>query len=76
LPQPESAAMDETRLTELEIRLAHHEVMAEEMSEVLARQQAEIDRLNLMVRRLLDRVLTMESDGGRSPADDRPPPHY
>lgn len=66
----------EPRLTELEIRLAHHERMAEEMSEVLIRQQAEIDRLNGIVRRLVDRLLALESGGERSPQDDRPPPHY
>ena len=68
--------MSEARLTDLEIRLAHHERAAEEMSEVLARQQGEIDRLNRLVRRLLDRLLAAEAGMDRSPQDDRPPPHY
>jgi SlyX protein len=66
----------QARLTDLEIRIAHHEVQAEEMSEVLARQHDEIDRLNLMMRRLLDRLQTVEAGIDRSPQDDRPPPHY
>lgn len=66
----------EQRLTEMEIRLAHHEHMAEEMSEVLIRQQVEIDHLNRLVRRLLDRVVAAEAGTERSPQDDRPPPHY
>lgn len=65
-----------SRLTDLEIRLAHHERMAEEMSEVMAQQQDEITRLNLMVRRLVDRLQNVEAGGERSPQDDRPPPHY
>lgn len=66
----------QSRLTDLEIRLAHHEHMVEEMSEVMAQQQDEITRLNLMLRRLLDRVQNVEAGGERSPQDDRPPPHY
>lgn len=68
--------MTEDRLIDLETRLAHHEHMAEELSEVMARQQAEIDRLNGLVRRLLERVLSLEAGSERSPQDDRPPPHY
>lgn len=64
------------RLTDLEIRLAHHERTVEEMSEVMARQQDEITRLHLLVRRLVDRLQNVESGGERSPQDDRPPPHY
>lgn len=66
----------QTRLTELEIRVAHYELQAEEVSEVLARQHDEIDRLTLMVRRLLDRLQAVEAGVDRSPQDDRPPPHY
>ncbi|OAN49766.1 SlyX family protein [Magnetospirillum moscoviense] len=69
---------DETlaRLTDLEMRAAHHERQAEEMSDVLARQHDEIDRLNLLVRRLLERLQAVEAGIERSPQDDRPPPHY
>lgn len=66
----------EPRLTDLESRLVHHERMAEELSEVMARQQDEIDRLNTLVRRLVDRVRELEANRERSPQDDRPPPHY
>lgn len=65
-----------SRLTDLEIRLAHHEQMVDEMSEVMAQQQDEITRLHLLVRRLVDRLQSAESAGERSPQDDRPPPHY
>lgn len=66
----------EQRLTDLEIRLAHHERMAEEMSEVIFEQGRIIDRLTLQLRGMRDRLSEVEAGGGRSPQDDRPPPHY
>lgn len=66
----------EDRIVELEMRLAHHELMAEEMSEVLARQAGTIDILELRLRRLTDRLKESEAGWDRSPNDDRPPPHY
>mgnify|MGYP001809760515 CR=1 FL=1 len=64
------------RLTDLEIRLAHHEHMVEEMSEVMARQQDEINRLSLQMRTLIGRLRELETGPAASPQDDRPPPHY
>ncbi|MCG5240389.1 SlyX family protein [Azospirillum doebereinerae] len=66
----------EQRLTDLESRVAHHERMAEEMSEVLYEQSRTIDRLTLHLRRLREQMAEVEAGGGRSPQDDRPPPHY
>lgn len=66
----------EQRLIELEGRLAHHERMAEEMSSVLFEQGRTIDILTVQVRRLTERLRTVEEGWDRSPQDDRPPPHY
>ncbi|MGE5515640.1 MAG: SlyX family protein [Bacteroidota bacterium] len=66
----------ELRLIELESRLAHHERMAEELSSVIAEQGQTIDLLNERVRRLMGRLREVEAGWERSPADDRPPPHY
>ncbi len=68
-------ALDQ-RLTDLESRLAHHEKMAEEMSQVLFEQGRTIDRLTAQLRRLREQMAEVEFGGGRSPQDDRPPPHY
>ena len=65
-----------SRLTELETRLAHHEYMAEELSEVMARQQDEIAQLNQLVRRLIGRMRELETGPTTAPQDERPPPHY
>jgi SlyX protein len=65
------------RVTTLEIRLAHFEQMADELSEVIARQDHTIDIMGAKLQRLIERLRSVESGGGdRSPQDDRPPPHY
>ncbi|WP_029010158.1 SlyX family protein [Azospirillum halopraeferens] len=66
----------ESRLIDLESRLAHHERMAEELSAVLYAQGRTIEALTARVRRLTERLAAVEAGGPRSPADDRPPPHY
>jgi SlyX protein len=66
----------DTRLTEMESRLAHHERMTEDVSAVLAEQGRAIDALTLRLRRLTGRIAELEAGGGHSPPDDQPPPHY
>jgi SlyX protein len=66
----------EARLIELEARLAHHERMAEDMSEVIAEQGRAIDLLTAQLRRLRERIGELEAGWERSPQDDKPPPHY
>ena len=68
-------ALDQ-RLITLEIRLAHFERMAEDMSDVLAEQAQTIDLLTAQLRRLRERMAEMRVDGEASPQDDKPPPHY
>jgi SlyX protein len=62
------------RLTELELRLAHHERMAEDLSAVLIEQQKTVDLLRLQVTHLRERIGLLERE--RTQQDDRPPPHY
>ncbi|MFD2233610.1 SlyX family protein [Phaeospirillum tilakii] len=67
---------DEERLIALESRLAHHERMAEEISDVLAAQGRTIDRLTAEIRRLRERLRELEVTPTRAPQDEPPPPHY
>ena len=64
------------RLIAVESRLAHHERLAEEISDVLAAQAKAIESLTGEVRRLRQRLGEVEDGWSPSPADDRPPPHY
>lgn len=64
------------RLIEVESRLAHHERVAEELSDVIATQDKTITTLTSHVRTLLNRLGDMEADWAPSPQDSKPPPHY
>jgi len=66
----------ESRLIELEIRLAHHERLADDLSAVLAEQGCAIDQLTQQMRRLAERLGELEAGWPRPSQDDKPPPHY
>lgn len=69
------AMQDRTR--KLEERIAHLERMTDELSDVAARQEAEIARLTRRVEMLLQREAQRESDtGGGVPLADQKPPHW
>jgi SlyX protein len=72
---PHEPSID-SRLIDLEARIAHHERMAEELSAVMFEQGRTIDLLTAQVRRLRERLAELEAGPARSPQDDRPPPHY
>jgi SlyX protein len=61
----------------IEERLAHLERLAEDLSDVVATQGREIERLTERVRRLMDREAMRESEGtGGVILGDERPPHY
>lgn len=65
------------RLTDLEIRLAHHEKLVDDLSAVVAGQAAVLDRLTQQIRHLSDRLREAEENFPHAPRDDdKPPPHY
>jgi SlyX protein len=64
-------------MTELEEKLAHLIRTVDDLSDVIARQDRELDRLRVRVEMLLAREAARqgESDGGVILGDERPP-HY
>ncbi|MBK1636244.1 SlyX family protein [Rhodovulum adriaticum] len=67
--------MDQT--TQLQERIAHLTRAVEELSEVVARQQGEIDRLTRRVALLMEREAEREYEtGGAVPLADQKPPHW
>jgi len=61
----------------LEERLAHLIHTVDELSDVVARQQAEIDRLTRRVEMLMQREASREAEGsGGVVFGDERPPHY
>lgn len=64
-------------MQDMEERLAHLARTVEELSDVVARQQAEIDRLTHRVQMLLEREASREAEGGGGVIlGDERPPHY
>ncbi len=69
--------MQTDRITALEEQLAHLTRVAEELSDVIARQETEIARLSRRLELLMAREAEREADapGGVFVGDERPP-HY
>lgn len=64
------------RLDAIEEKLAHLEHAVSELSDVIARQQKELERALERNQRLLDKISAMESDSGPSATAFEKPPHY
>ena len=61
----------------IEEALAHTATTLDELSDIVARQDAELQRLSKLVDLLIARDYEREQRGGGIIlADDRPPPHY
>lgn len=65
-----------TDTTQFEERIAHLIRTVDDLSEVVARQAVEIDRLNRRVQMLLEREAEREAAGGAIPLADERPPHW
>lgn len=64
-------------MTEIEEKLAHLIRTVDDLSEVIARQDREIDWLRARVQMLLEREAARQADGeGSVIFGDAPPPHY
>jgi SlyX protein len=67
--------MSEQRLVELETRFAYQDETIRVLSEALARQQREIERLQRICRELMERATQTQSLPANSAAEEVPP-HY
>jgi SlyX protein len=65
-----------SRLDSIEEKLAHLERAVSELSDVVARQQKELDRALQRNQQLLDKIAAIESDSGPSATAHEKPPHY
>jgi len=64
------------RFEVIEEKLAHLEHAISELSDVVARQQKELERALERHQRLTDKLAALESDSGASATADEKPPHY
>ncbi len=65
-----------TDTTIFEERIAHLVRTVDDLSEVVARQAVELDRLNRRVQMLMEREAEREASGGTIPLADQRPPHW
>ena len=70
----EGTGMD--KLQALEERMAHLQRMMDDLSDVVARQDAEIRRLGRHVGLLMEREASREAADGEIPLADQRPPHW
>lgn len=63
-------------MSQLEERIAHLMRAVDDLSDVVARQQADIDRLERRVAMLMAREAEREADGMASPDPNQRPPHW
>lgn len=62
----------DTRITTLESHVAEQARMLEELSDVIARQQREIDRLTARLEHSVERLGALEAQAP-APANEKPP---
>lgn len=67
--------MMESRLTELEIKIAFHEDLLQALNTIVASQQQLIDRLEKSHRLLHERLSSLDFEKPSQPMDEIPP-HY
>jgi SlyX protein len=64
-------------MTEIEEKLAHLIRMMDDLSDVVAKQQTAIDRMEKRVQMLMERAATQEADQGNYIyTGPEKPPHY
>ena len=68
--------MDESRLVDIETKLAHQEHLLTQLNDALSDQQAQLMQVIELCQGLIERMRAMsEQDTSASPTDERPP-HY
>ncbi len=71
-----ACGMSSDRLDAIEEKLAHLERALAEISDVVVRQQKELDQALERNQRLGDKIAALESDFGPSATAYEKPPHY
>lgn len=63
-------------INDLEIKISFQEYHIEQLNDVVAKQQSDIDKLNVQLRFLMNKFHAMEPSNIASNAEETPPPHY
>jgi SlyX protein len=68
--------MDEQRLIDIEVKLAHQEHTLDEVNDVLTDQQAQLTRLEQVCQSLVERLRALSEVPAADQRGDERPPHY
>lgn len=66
----------EQRLAELEMKLTFQDNLLEELNQVLIEQQFVIDKMQLQLRYMAEKLKDVQPSNVASRAEETPPPHY
>lgn len=68
--------MTEERIINLETKLTHQEDTLEQLSQVLYEQQKTIDKLELLLTKLTQKLVEVIGEGDSEIRGNEKPPHY
>ena len=66
----------EPRIAELEMKLTFQETIIEELNQALIEQQFLIDKMQVQLRYLLNKLKDVQPSNIATQAEETPPPHY
>ncbi|MGC7559746.1 SlyX family protein [Pasteurella sp. PK-2025] len=66
----------EQRIAELEMKTTFQENLLEELNEALIAQQFAMDKMQVQLRYLVNKLKDMQPSNIASQAEETPPPHY
>ncbi|AHG78466.1 SlyX family protein [Mannheimia varigena] len=64
------------RITELETKVAFQEMIIEELNQLLIDQQFAIDKLQMQIRHIAEKLKGAQISQVASRLEETPPPHY
>ena len=66
----------EDRIAELEMKLTFQDNLLEELNQALVEQQFVIDKMQIQLRYLANKLKDIQPSNVASQAEETPPPHY
>lgn len=66
----------EPRIAELEMKLTFQETIIEELNQALIEQQFLIDKMQVQLRYLVNKLKNVQPSNIATQAEETPPPHY
>ena len=68
--------MLENRIKELETKIAFQEQLLDELNHALVQQQFDIDKMQVQLRYMVNKLKDFQSSNIASQSEETPPPHY